>query len=219
MSNIDGLAPILEFLTEPNKQNVRQASQALETLNKTGIPLLDEGTILARVQQFIESAGKTDLVLDPSEALELKERCVQTKMQIVVASMLREDGAEFALDAVESVHDLRERYGGTVSASLRNATVILLAAGTESSLSRALMEIYDDVGTNTNWVVDFSALQKLSWMFLGSIVSYAERLNAAGRKIWFTWLDRNLVPESEAPRFAKFFNLKQIGSHYFSKVE
>lgn len=226
---LSSVLSIVSALPPGSTRGMRNLADELRGMERSPVIMSDSAVygLYRRLAQLLGSVSARPLSRDElrdirelSEEIRLRMVAVSLTMGLGVSSMERllhrasANSCSWA-DAITLGH------GGLTYASFDGLTVILFSPvhSVEQchDILAEMANIYDRTYLSCDWIFDFSAVQHLPVILLGSLLSYERQLHAAGRRLQLCWVRPTLLPEPSIERLIQLFNLVKIGGFYFSR--
>lgn len=207
----------------------------LQTLRDSNLENVD-AQMREDVAEFIKWQTATDTLMASDDSKTLTKACEELRMKLVLVAMtvdpLRKLATAMAapreLYALEGADNefadlpIIANRGGVISATFAQFyTVILLPRidddQNQDEVSAGIHEIYERMGSQPTWVIDFSQVRVVPYSLLGNLMGYHHLLQSRSGEMHICWLRNSALPQTAADRVRGFLSLKRIGEFWFSE--
>jgi len=225
--NYESLDPVLNLLPQLARfsaENLSALQELVSGLLSDHAPLPKSsaaGEIRGTLEKLIACTGPSGDSLSSIQRQQIRNATDDLRLRMVAAAMMTSP-ASAPVDggSLSDASALLQARGGVVSATMGNNMVILLPSietpEQSASVLSGILDVYDYTKPTMSWVVDFSAVDKISIMTLGGITGYALNLGACGGMLYACWLRENLFPPLTMGALIKQLRLRKVGRYYFS---
>jgi len=187
------------------------------------------------VEGDIDFSLKTGLPLSATVRERVIQNCEELRLQIMALMLLGSapNRSDQILpgntinrlvtqdDEPSPIGPIHHGMGGLTWANVTNSTVILFPRFRSPEqcvdIIAELLGIYEDAGADSDWVIDFSGIDSLPVMVLGSLLAYQKKLASHDRKVYLAWVQPDLLPREAMKSFSRIFRLHNVGGHLFSE--
>ena len=227
-SEIVSCLKLIESIRASTQKSSREILRHIEMLEERGFNIDETLSLWSQIAELLAGTDHIDTTLNYTQQEQLIRVLGELRLRVISVAFLHSqsfethDNSALSLWNTDGYSPSIMLHCGEVVSAFCKATQIILLPAIETSIqeheaSKGLLEVFDITHSNTDWMVDFSAIKNISLVFLGIIHGYRESLRKKGGELSICWLHDNVLRSTLPESMRTTLGLVRIADHWFSQ--